>query len=194
MKTYIKANSTEYDCYGNELTYQQSAFFQNSKIRDGRGRLLVCYHSTSADFDTFDKQRIGSGFGGSFGAGIYFATDKSYASVYGNKVLECYLNIVNPFDYMQYGTNKLVIDLMQKEGYKFNPEDVQNCSEMYSEDAYDIVEILYDNGYSSLDFSKCLMNAGYDGINIDSEIVAFEPNQIKAISNKNPTSSDNIHT
>lgn len=193
MKKYIKANSAKYDNQGNELTSQQVAFFKNSRIRDAQGRLLVCYHSTYSDFDVFDKLKIGSGSGGSFGSGFYFTPQKSIAEDYGDNTFVCYLNITNPLEYMKYGTNKLVIDIMQKQGYQFTPEDVEICNEEYSEDDYDVVDIIWDNGYSSSDFSSCLINAGYDGILLDNEIIAFEPSQIKSISNKNPTADSNIH-
>ena len=75
MKTYIRAGSIEYDSAGNELTPQQSSYFKNSVVRDNRGRLLVCYHATYSDFDTFDKSKVGSGSGGSFGSGFYFTID-----------------------------------------------------------------------------------------------------------------------
>jgi hypothetical protein len=193
MKTYVKAGPAEYDNSGNELTAQQSAFFRSSQVRDYHGKLFVCYHATCSDFDVFDKLKIGSGAGGSFGTGFYFALSESLATSYGDTVLACYLNITNPLHYYQYGTNKLVLELMQADGYQFTPEDIQNCDEEYSEDVYDIVDIVWANGYSSSDFSNSLIKAGYDGIFIDEEIIAFEPNQIKAISNKNPTMSSNIY-
>ena len=194
MKTYIRAGSIEYDSVGNELTLQQSSYFRNSVVRDNKGRLLVCYHATYSDFDTFDKSKVGSGSGGSFGSGFYFTPRESFATTYGDRTLACYLNLTNPLDYMEYGVNKRIIDLMQKYGYEFNPEDVENCTQEYAEDAYDIVDIIWGNGYSSEDFSECLVKAGYDGILVgDDEIIAFEPNQIKSISNKNPTANNSIN-
>ena len=193
MKTYIKCNSAEYDSVGNELTPQQTIFFKNSKIRNSRGQLLVCYHSTYSEFDIFDKAQIGSGSGGNFGSGFYFTSKRSLAEQYGNNTLICYLNITNPFDYMRYGANREVLELMQKDGYQFTSEDIQICNEDYSEDTYDIVDIIWNNGYSSVDFSNCLIAAGYDGIFVGDEIIAFVPNQIKAISNKKPTVSESIY-
>lgn len=192
MKRYIRANQVpEYDSEGNELTPEQSAFFKDSKIRDSRGQLLVCYHSTDSDFEIFDKEQIG--FGGNFGSGFYFTPERSLAEQYGNNTFICYLNITNPFDYMRYGANKQVLELMQKGGYQFTPEDIQICNEDYSEDTHDIVDIIWNNGYSSVDFSNCLITAGYDGIFVGNEIIAFVPNQIKVISNKKPTVSESIY-
>ena len=194
MKRYIRANQiSEYDSEGNELSPEQSAFFKDSKIRDSQGRLLVCYHSTYSDFEVFDLSKVGSGSGGAFGSGFYFTPTKSIAEHYGNIMLACYLNLTNPLNYAQYGTNKLILDLMQREGYQFADGDILHCDMEYSEDVYDIVDIIWDNGYSSSDFSNCLIHAGYDGILIDNEIVTFNPNQIKSITNRHPTNSSNIN-
>lgn len=193
MKTYIRASSAEYDSEGNELTPQQSSYFKNSEVRDNQGRLLVCYHATYSDFDSFDKSKVGSGAGGSFGSGFYFTPRESLATTYGDRTLACYLNLTNPLNYMEYGINKMIIDLMQKYGYEFDTEDIEKCTQEYAEDVYDIVDIIWRNGYSSEDFSRCLIRAGYDGILVDEEIIAFEPNQIKSISNKNPTASNSIN-
>ena len=39
------------DSQGNALSENQEKFFKDSKIRDGKGNLLVVYHGTDADSD-----------------------------------------------------------------------------------------------------------------------------------------------
>ena len=42
-----------------ELTRAQEEYFKGSAIRGRDGQLVVCYHLTNAEFDTFDKDKIG---------------------------------------------------------------------------------------------------------------------------------------
>ena len=153
------------DSQGNELTVAQMSFFKNSAIRDGDGRLLVCYHNTDVEFDIFDKERIRTG---TFGNGFYFTTNKRSADSYGGKF-----------------TN----------AYYLNAKKVAVIPEKYE----DIHEYLIAE-FGADDISL-LFNAGYDAISTpmywDDDMfeyyVVFEPNQIKRISNKTPTSSDNLN-
>jgi hypothetical protein len=55
--------SNEYDSEGNQLTKAQVEFFKDSKVRDNRDRLIVCYHGTNSTFDVFEKGDIGFHFG-----------------------------------------------------------------------------------------------------------------------------------
>ena len=98
------------DSDGRQLSNEQRQFFNNSKIRVSEqngwaktispdGKLMPVYHGTnSGEFTIFDKDVIGSANdGGWFGQGFYFAFDSYEASMYGGRVLECYLNVENPF-------------------------------------------------------------------------------------------------
>ena len=98
------------------LSPEQAEFFKDSKIRNfNTNQLLVCYHATNADFDTFDKSFIGSGSGGVFGKGFYFTTHSDTAKDYGSKLGSYYLNITNPYDY--YDTSKdTLLNLLNKSG------------------------------------------------------------------------------
>ena len=155
----------EVDSLGNPLTQEQINYFRNSKVRDSRGRLLVCYHNTNAEFDVFDKNRIRTG---TFGNGFYFTTSKRSASSYGGQFTkQFYLNITKP----------AFID------------------EQY-EDIHEYLEAEF-----GVDDFKVLIEQGYDGIVTpmywyDDKFeyyVAFNPNQIKSITNINPTNSNNIN-
>lgn len=97
------------DSQGNELTAEQQEFFKDSKIRaverevgveiSPEGSLLPVYHGTnSGEFYEFDKKLTGSSNdAGWYGRGFYFAFNKGEAEYYGRRVIECYLNIKNPF-------------------------------------------------------------------------------------------------
>ena len=100
------------DSKGRELSKEQQEFFKDSKIRvsevDGwkntiteNGALFPVYHGTnSGEFFEFDKDAIGSANDhGWFGKGFYFAFTEGEASYYGNRVLECYLDVKKPFIY-----------------------------------------------------------------------------------------------
>ena len=152
----------EIDSEGNVLSKEQINFFRNSVVRDEQGRLLVCYHGTKKDFDTFEKDKIRSG-PQLLGSGFYFTCDKNAAKEYGKKVKKCYLNLVHPIANM-----------------------------------YDYIDYCDDNGVQWSDYPDLrddLIADGYDGIVVDNfaNIVAFEPNQIKSIDNKNPSNSNNIN-
>ena len=98
------------DSDGRPLTEAQQEFFKDSQIRvsevDGwkntitaNGALFPVYHGTNSDeFFEFDKDAIGSANDyGWYGKGFYFAFTEGEASFYGDRVLECYLNVKKPF-------------------------------------------------------------------------------------------------
>ena len=79
------------------------AALADSKMRTPDGKLRKLYHGTSSDdFTVFDLGMIGSGSGdsGYFGRGFYFAYSKGEASYYGRNIKEVYLDIKNPFNYV----------------------------------------------------------------------------------------------
>ena len=175
-------SATEVDSQGNELTSEQISFFRNSKVRDSNGNLLVVYHGTPHKFDTFDKTKVGSRFtylmGGGYRPqytlGFYFTDDKHYASTVGNDGLrniikECYLNIENP----------LVLNVSGWGGSVAYADICHNDIKRWSV-GYDGIII---NHYDEDD----------KGFLEDRVIIAFEPNQIKSITTKSPTESDNLN-
>lgn len=99
------------DSQGRTLTKEQQVFFKDSKVRDEQGRLLAVYHGTNADFTIFDSQQKGKNQLSYLG--YWFAEDKSVANEFAGKVIEgffentiektdtskimeVYLNLVNP--------------------------------------------------------------------------------------------------
>lgn len=82
-----------------------NAFLNNvnsSKVVDENGEPLVVYHGTKKKFDTFEKQKIGTGVskktkgGNHFGSGFYFTPTYFDAQKFGRNVLEVFLSIKNP--------------------------------------------------------------------------------------------------
>lgn len=73
----IDEMSDEYDSEGNQLTKAQVEFFKNSKVRDNKGRLLVCYHGGFRKFNTFDPKAQYST------DGFFFSDNKDVAWHFG---------------------------------------------------------------------------------------------------------------
>ena len=189
--------SIEYDSEGNPLTEEQVRFFRNSKIKNRHGELLVCYHASESDFSIFDKNKVGTGNGGAhYGRGFYFTPHKDLASDYGRNIRKFYLNIKNPFEYYSSieDIKKLFIDSGSK--YDLSVLDDEKWEEFWDADTIDdiIAEVVGKKEDPYEVFTEMVKKAGYDGVIAGwDEIIAFEPNQIKSIDNKNPTSRDNIN-
>ncbi len=105
----VRYSLPDTDAKGKTLTPEQQKFFADSAIKavkdDGSlrispdGALMPVYHGTNnGEFYEFDKNLSGSSNdAGWYGKGFYFAFRKGEAEYYGRRVLECYLNIKNPF-------------------------------------------------------------------------------------------------
>ena len=66
-----------------------------SKVVDENGEPLVVAHSTDAEFTVFrDMQKNDAGW---LGAGFYFFGDRSLDGQYGRNVMECFLNVREPY-------------------------------------------------------------------------------------------------
>lgn len=133
-------------------------WFGDSKVVDGRGRPLVAYHGTTADFTRFSTEFLGTGDGrADWGDGFYFASNPAAANGYaegeGGNVMPVYLRITNPAD----------ADVMAR------PE----------------VQDVIDDGMGFEELGDVLGRMGYDGIAIDhgadgQEFIVFRPEQIKS--------------
>jgi hypothetical protein len=126
---------------------------------------ILAYHGTNFKFDTFKKSKIGSATDlGDLGYGFYFSTDPTIGS---NKkyIIKVNLKLQNP----------LLLKLPD-----FRTEK-RNLIINYLNIKRDI---------SSKEITKLVKQKGFDGIILDysptgynhSEILIFEPNQIKIIS------------
>lgn len=190
----------ETDNEGNILSQEQIEFFKNSKVRDRKGNLCVCYHGTNKDFNTFDKSLLGTGEGTVWGKGFYFFKGKNSeanASEYGSTVKKVYVNITNPIK----EEPEMFAKLLKFNYPEADTEDFEKFRERYWDDYNDeYILSLYVQRKLKVKvddledlFLKMVTNAGYDGRIVDNEVICYEPNQIKSIFNKNPTNSNNIN-
>lgn len=173
--------SIETDSEGNPLSPEQIEFFKNSKIRDRQGRLLVCYHGSNAKFDRFDKSKVTDG---SFGRGFYFTTNEYEASEYGSNIAKVYLNIANLYYIGDEDCDERLLAYLEQQGVEFDMGDAKREAGNNIIEYFDFEQFVTD----------AIIELGYDGIQPFSDMfIAFEPNQIKSITNKTPTNSDNIN-
>ena len=126
-----------------------------SKVVDKNGEPLAVSHSTHNVFDEFIyKQKIDAGW---LGAGFYFFGDRSLDGQYGSHVMECFLNIREPY-FATY-------------------EEKAELSEINSDEAsQEFTETLK----SEWDADGVYYNA-----DLNQEWVAFYPNQIKSAVDNN---------
>ena len=154
-----------------ELTKMQENFFKDSKVRDEKGNLQICYHGTNSDFDTFTKISKGSGY--------WFSEDNEYALEHGKNLMEVYLNLKNPLDMTTIEGDNLLPKLLHE---CFEKETFEHLNE--------------DTGVFSYKFRDFLKEKGYDGMiwdhNEKNTYVAFTSNQIKAVDNLYPTLAPNF--
>lgn len=194
---------TKADNKGRELSTGQAEYFRNSKIRDNSGNLLTMYHGSRESFTAFDRKKAKSN--GTYGSGFYFSNSESHAGTYG-ETYEVYLNIKNP---LQDGDRNITKDQLRN----FVQELADN--EDYGLDNYGYgatVDSVTNSVYGKSDFAMLLdlnisavgnmveavelfnqvNSTDYDGIVAPTETVAFYSEQIKAVSNINPTSAPDI--
>ena len=177
--------SLKEDSHGNMLTEQQQRYFQDSKITDNDGRLMVMYHGTTAygEITKFRKGRSGW-----LGPGIYLSSRKADAQRYadamgeGNGSLyELYANVTKPLVVTQ---NNPVPEILLA---AYGRESVyKNRSAKQGNDTHII---------TPADIKK-LQSKGYDGIRWDfggnTELSVFSSEQLKRVDNTSPTGSQDI--
>jgi hypothetical protein len=174
----------EYDNHGNSISPKIVQFFKESKVRDDKGNLMVMYHGTEANvgipkeywFNIFDIDKAGN-HGNMLGNGFYFTSDKSHAEQYAHlkgNIYETYLNIKNPLELNHFSTGDLAYT-------------IRNINPYIEADIYK-----KDGSIDGYKVRKYLLDNGYDGIHSGNTYVAFNSNQIKAITNSAPTSNDDI--
>ena len=168
-------DTPEFDSVGNELTIEQSEFFKNSVVRNQTGRLIVCYHGSDNDrrYDTIDTNKSSYSTPSSyFSDSLSFAISFSQRYEGNGNVYECYLNITNP----------LFIDARGKDFYSvpLNGESLHIS---------DVAKYAYERNYDGV----IVKNIKEYGNNIVTDFITFRNNQIKLISNKNPTNSEHMN-
>lgn len=187
-KSNSKNNTTQItttvDNQGRTLSKQQQEYFKDSKVRDENGNLLVMYHGTEANvglpddywFTIFDIDKAGS-HGNMLGDGFYFTSDRSHAEQYAHtkgNIYETYLNIKNPLNLNNFSTGDLTYAIRYINPY------IE--ADIYKRDGT-------IDGYK---VRRYLLDNGYDGIHAGNTYVAFYSNQIKNVTNTNPTSNEDL--
>ena len=140
-----------------------------SKVVNADGTPKVMYHGTTAEFTIFDrskgKKKIHLNV---LGEGNYFTQRRQGAERYGNRVVEAYIDIKNP--------------------YVFDNQTYNTTADQIAED-FDIDRTTF----TSRDVTNILKERGYDGVilyDADGNVVianAFTSNQIKS-------ATDNVGT
>ena len=173
-------------------------WFDNSYCCNRKGDPIVVYHSTNAEFNTFNKKLDGSANGRPvYGGGFCFSAYENYTKQFGKHVMPCVLSIQKPIILRQ---TKLDLKTTYKlrygndwEDYYNDPEDVSRGYLIEkSENVVECFQMLNNEGYT---FEEIMNAYGYDGI-IDGHVfVVVRPNQIKSINNNGSWSknSDNIY-
>lgn len=182
----VKELHSDKDSEGNVLTKEQVEFFKDSNVRDADGNLLVCYHGTEAKFSIFNYDFISQD--NKLGFGFYFMAGKELQYSY-KYPLKCYLNIKNPITDTSKNLSK---EALTKFCYKLGIEFEYDSND-YDLDVYE--RLCYSYTGKTKDFLKNVISIlGVDGIlSQDRNVaVAFNSNQIKSVTNTNPTESDDI--
>ena len=164
-----------------------------SKVVDENGEPMVMYHYTDENFTIFGKDKevgkntFGNATNASYAAtttiGHWFTSNKNQPEYMG-KPMECFLNIVEPFDgYTLEGLADYLNNYISDEDFNSYEEDYENVAS--------IIE-------AGNNFREEKIKDGYDGVVIDDEefggtsYVAFNANQIKSAENNNGNfSADN---
>lgn len=176
-----KKFSLKEDSQGRKLTAAQQAYFKDSKVVDGEGRLLTLYHGTGAKFTVFDKRRIEQNFQNRGGdLGFYFspyiedaqgyAREASFSTGGEKAIMEVYLNLKNPL-------------VVEDEGWgsAISQADIRHG---------DLKRWAQEGGHDGI-IVKSTDEVDDDGTP-DAVYIAFSPEQVKNVTNQNPTSDPDI--
>ncbi len=178
------------DAEGNRLSEQQREFFADSKVRldsdgtyyRGWGRLLPVYHSTDNDFTVFDLGRLGENTdyntpdewrGAGAHVGFWFNTQDLRGKA-GRRAEKVYLNIKDIYALDDLDELASVIYDYSNEGELTASESAKAFRARLEEEGYDGLLLYNDDEFGGMSF------------------VAFYPEQIKRVTNTNPTSSEDI--
>lgn len=182
--------SDQTDSQDNQLTEAQVEYFKDSKIRDKDENLLVVYHGTDAEFDTFQKQKPKNGQ--AYGDGFYFSTNENRAKGYGDNIIKAYLNITNPttitnlFDGMS--PEQILDTYFPDKWTDYREGGIGYIKGKLTSEYNKLTLLKFIAEHNNKEVSEIVKELGFDGIIVADQIVAYEPNQIKRTDNLNPTS------
>jgi hypothetical protein len=161
---------------------------ENSSKIVWNGQPLSLYHGTKRDFNVFEGKAKTSTDGGYYGKGYYFTTDSEGAGRYagrgdGSRILEVYVDIKNPAIINDtYRDN--TADALSMSGGKLDYVDAK-VAKVFN-DVYDGDPTSHLDPEKSIEITKRLKEAGYDGVIVNqsdlpfAEVVAFDSSQIKS--------------
>ena len=196
VKAFKEKNKIRYslttDSKGNNLSEAQVEFFENSTVRDKKGRLIPVYHGTTNDFNVFKRGDIGFHFGTKGAARGRVGYGKNV------KIKEVYLNITNPIEFdVDFGS--------WDADYRLT-EELYDRGILSREEAMSVLRT--DDGKNKRNTGAAnkmlvglLKDKGYDGIVYQNyfetnkpttSYIAFDSNQAKEITNLNPTEDADI--
>ena len=188
------------------ISKAQEDFFKDSKIRNSRGELIVCYHGSSASNIKAFRENNGL---------IWFALSKAYADSFGlsrpENTKAYYLNVTNPLrvgktdesfeDVLAIVKKNKSIDGVVPSEHALLIAKKLNVDPKELVDIFNTIDITKSRRrlYQVINkprFKELLVNAGYDGVIAIEEgnttIGCVAANQIKLITNEEPTNSVNV--
>jgi hypothetical protein len=184
----------EYIASGNEIAASRMV----KAAAKANGYTIRAYHGRTAEFNVFDKNKIGSGatLFASQGKGFYFTANREVADKYASRnkdtgnVLDAYLEISKPFvftDKSNTEANKLLNSFAETIGSTFNVSEYSNWVNFEKRTGEVLSRIVKNNGEA---FTTFLEKKGYDGIvytsfNYDTKqsdltYIVFNSEQIKS--------------
>ncbi len=187
-----KRFALDVDSEGTQLTEAQQEFFKSSKVRDSKGRLLVMYHGTTVNFNTFKKGDVGFHFGTK-------AAARGRVGYGKNAIMKrVHLNITNPIVFEE--------DLGSWDAdYRLTQELFER--DILTREEVEQVLLSDDKSYrrttekANKKLAETLLQKGYDGIAYSNTFetkkpttsyIAFQSNQAKVVENETPTSNPDI--
>lgn len=139
-----KFNLKQTDSLGNELSPEQIEFFEDSKVRDENGNLLVMYHGTFEKFTIFDILKTSDI--NKYGRGHYFTSslddiEKHY--IQGN-------NNLDEWNDTNTKIEEMAIELFEERGYDYNDGAIANEDVDVFNECYDEAERYYSKENSTV--------------------------------------------
>jgi len=150
-----------------------------SKVVDENGEPLVVFHGTNAQFWKFDKSK---GKGNIKQKSINFSSKKEVSKDYGSRIIECFLNIRNPYIKNYNGESYWTIEFNARYENKFDEIPDQIVNKSFDEKIYDGVILL------NIKDSKSRYS---ENVPVGNNYYAFNNKQIKLADGTNTTFDGN---
>ena len=219
IKESGRVKYSDRDSDGNQLSEDQQEFFKDSKVRDSKGNLIVLYHGTSV-FDNITEFRT-KAYKSNRAVGLWLSDSHHlgalFASYMGDEYIDRNMETAEDVEigYQKKGgvyklyanlTNPLVVDALVTTEENFGGMVFKNYKQPFY---YEIPtpEEMKSAGekaatVSGEEIATFARSHGYDGVIIKNvkegygtavtDVIAFEPNQVKYADNRTPTSSPDI--